>query len=164
MLPGDYVAGFIDGEGCFSLKLHRDVKRNRVGSPVYLHWKAEFCIVLRKDDSEILEKIREALGCGKVYLNGRFARYSVQDRGELISKVIPFFAKFPLRAKKQNDFKLWSESVKILEANAGKGTARHLKEIDEVFEKLRAISEQLTHSRSSALAEDVSTPSINVAH
>ncbi len=56
MLPGDYIAGLVDGEGCFSLRLHKDVKSNRPGKPTYYHWKLEFCIFMRIDDKPILDR------------------------------------------------------------------------------------------------------------
>ena len=34
-LPGDYIAGFVDGEGCFALKFSKETKRNRPNSPAY---------------------------------------------------------------------------------------------------------------------------------
>jgi intein-encoded DNA endonuclease-like protein len=34
-LPGDYIAGFVDGEGCFALKFSKETKRNRAGNPCY---------------------------------------------------------------------------------------------------------------------------------
>gem|GEM_PF-6727427 len=42
MISGEYVAGFVDGEGCFALKFRRDVRRDRMGSPEYFYWDAEF--------------------------------------------------------------------------------------------------------------------------
>ena len=36
-LPGDYVAGFVDGEDCFALKFVRDVKYKRKNAPEYFY-------------------------------------------------------------------------------------------------------------------------------
>ena len=58
-LPGDYIAGFIDGEGCFALKFRRDVRRERKNNPVYYYWDIEFAVVLRGDDKDILNNIKK---------------------------------------------------------------------------------------------------------
>lgn len=55
-LSGDYIAGFVDGEGCFALKLRREIRYERKNKPTYIYWDAEFAIVLREDDKEILKK------------------------------------------------------------------------------------------------------------
>jgi len=113
-LPGDYIAGFVDGEGCFALKFHRDVKYKRKDSPVYFYWDVEFAILLRQDDYGILEKIKSTLGCGHISIAKRgSARYAVNDIIDLSEKIVPFFETHPLYAKKLNDFILWKEAVGI---------------------------------------------------
>jgi len=37
-LPGDYIAGFVDGEGCFALKFRRDYKSKRKSKPEYFYF------------------------------------------------------------------------------------------------------------------------------
>lgn len=124
-LPGDYVAGFVDGEGCFALNFRRDVRHDRKGSPVYFYWDAEFVILLRADDRDILEKIQHALNCGNISVSKRNSvRYSVTNFDDLNFKIIPFFKKYPLRAKKLSDFILWKEAVDILGRNKQKKIKR----------------------------------------
>ena len=115
-IPGDYIAGFIDGEGCFALKFRRDKKIRGGTTKEYFYWRAEFAIVLREDDQEILYEIKKMLSCGSINKtkNGEQVRYSVQGIKELNDKIIPFFIKHPLRAKKRLDFNLWAEAIKIL--------------------------------------------------
>ncbi len=118
-LPGDYIAGFVDGEGCFSLKFRKDKKKNKLDGKVreYFYWAVEFAIVLRADDSDILNLIRSTLSCGHVTFSSHQARFSVQNSKELAEIIIPYFRKHQLRAKKRGDFELWSEAVKILDNN-----------------------------------------------
>lgn len=122
-LPGDYVAGFIDGEGCFFLTYRKEIKRSRPGSPIYYRWSASFAMTLREDDVEILKKIKNTLECGNVYfLNanstnnrvGKQAYFGVQNTDDLYNKVLPFFKKFPLRAKKKFDFGLWGNALELI--------------------------------------------------
>lgn len=121
-LPGDYIAGFVDGEGCFALKFRRDIRRERQNSPEYFYWKAEFAIGLRIDDGRLLELIRDTLGCGSVTENKDYnqVRYSVQDLEKLYDIIIPFFQTHRLYGKKWADFILWVEAVEILRRNKKK--------------------------------------------
>jgi len=115
-LPGDYIAGFVDGEGCFALKFRRDVRHERKNKPVYFYWDIEFAILLRADDKEILESIRNTLDCGKIGQSDKrgMTRYAVNDIHDLLYKIVPFFEKHQLRAKKKYDFVLWKEALGIL--------------------------------------------------
>ncbi|MFH1162346.1 MAG: LAGLIDADG family homing endonuclease [Candidatus Jorgensenbacteria bacterium] len=150
-LPGDYIAGFVDGEGCFALKFRRDVRHERKGKPEYFYWDIEFVIGLKADDKDILERIRDTMGCGRLGNIDRrgLVRYAVNDVRDLVKKVIPFFEKYPLHAKKRHDFKLWSEAVTIFTrnqrkgVNAGKGgfqktewNGRDLQRIKEIKEEM----------------------------
>ena len=61
-LDPNYVCGFIDGEGSFSISIgkHKTLKRGFEVRP-------EFEIELRKDDQEILERILITIGVGRIY-------------------------------------------------------------------------------------------------
>ena len=61
-LDPQYVAGFIDGEGSFSISIgkHKTLRRGFEVRP-------EFEIELRKDDQEILERILVTIGIGRIY-------------------------------------------------------------------------------------------------
>jgi len=113
ILPGDYIAGFVDGEGCFSLKFRRDIRHERKNTPVYFYWDIEFAILLREDDSSILTKIRNTLECGRIsHAKRGFVRYAVNDILDLSNKIVPFFERHTLRAKKAKDFALWKKQLK----------------------------------------------------
>lgn len=116
ILSGDYIAGFVEGEGCFALTLRRDIRHERKPKPVYYSWKAMFAIVLREDDRDLLEKIQKMLGCGSITFTkeGNQARLQVSDLNELKYRIIPFFNKYSLFGKKRSDFILWSEAINIL--------------------------------------------------
>ena len=117
-LPGDYIAGFVDGEGCFALTFRKDTKYNITNNKPreYYYWGVQFAIVLRSDDIHILELIKDKLGCGSItYTKDRTqARYSVQNARDLSEKIIPVFRQYKLRAKKAFDFNLWGQAVEIL--------------------------------------------------
>lgn len=119
-LSGDYIAGFVDGEGCFVLKFRRDIRYERKSKPIYFYWDAEFVIVLRADDKGILEQIQKTLGCGRISFDKRGSvRFSVSNLDDLKGKIIPFFEKHHLHTKKRFDFLLWKKSVGLLYKNRG---------------------------------------------
>ncbi|OGE81123.1 MAG: hypothetical protein A3H72_00895 [Candidatus Doudnabacteria bacterium RIFCSPLOWO2_02_FULL_48_8] len=158
-LPGDYLAGFVEGEGCFALKYRLDRKIRNGKTREYFYWNAEFAIVLRSDDANLLHKIRDTLGCGSVtFVNGgKLARYSVQNPKLLREIFIPLFNKHPLRGKKASDFKLWSRGVELISGarlkniNVKKGVrgfiSNHLE--PDIEKELHKIRNQMLEYKSS---------------
>ncbi len=43
VLPENYIAGLVEGEGCFILQYRREVKRNRPGQPMYFPLVYSLC-------------------------------------------------------------------------------------------------------------------------
>jgi hypothetical protein len=110
-LTPDYVAGFVDGEGCFSVSIrpHPTVRygsRSVIG-PV-------FQIYQHYDDLDLLERFKEFFGCGRITSKGpksNVMTYAVSGRHELESIIIPFFERHPLRSSKQGDFEKFRDVV-----------------------------------------------------
>jgi hypothetical protein len=114
-LTPDYVAGFVDGEGCFSVSIcpHPTV---RYGSRCII--KPCFQAYQHRDNVEILHKLRDFFGCGKVVPKGpksNVMTYAVYRRNELESTIIPFFESHPLISKKQEDFLKFREIVQRMQ-------------------------------------------------
>jgi hypothetical protein len=118
-LPGDYIAGFVDGEGCFALKFRRDVRNDRPGHPEYFYWDIEFAIMLKGTDKGILEMIRDTLECGSVSGPDKkgLVRFAVHKVSDIADKMIPFFEQYKLHAFKKDDFELWKQAVGIFHKN-----------------------------------------------
>ena len=106
--PGfeQWVVGFVDGEGCFSIA----VVRNRA---CRLGWQVqhEFSVTQAASSRMALEVLQQHFGCGHLIENRRndnhrepLMRYSVKRRANLIERVIPFFEEHPLVTAKQADF------------------------------------------------------------
>jgi len=113
-----YIAGFVDGEGCFGLQFRKDVRHERRGSPVYYSWKAQFTITARKDEQELFERIKNVFGCGNVYKElDREIHYCVSNADDLKNIISPFFKKYHLQGKKKHDFDLWAEAIEIIYNN-----------------------------------------------
>ncbi len=114
-LPGDYVSGFIDGEGCFTIVISKH-KSKKLGVDARLHFQIE----LRADDKAILHDIQETIGCGRIY-NLSYERYGwhphvelkISSIDEITNVLIPFLQKHPLRAKKRISFQYFLSAVEI---------------------------------------------------
>ncbi len=111
-----YIVGLVDGEGCFSVTFNKH-KNNRL-----LEIRLIFEIELREDDLEILERVRESLGCGNIY-HLKYERYKkwrphykykVSNLKDIATKIIPFFTKYPLQAKKKQSFALFCKVEELL--------------------------------------------------
>ncbi len=133
-----YISGFVDGEGCFAITLSRaPSKRHGVDARLL------FEIELRADDVEILERIKETLGCGHLYrLDYRrygwkpHVKYKVSSFKEIDEKLIPFFERYHLQAKKRKSFKLFCEAANIIRSKRHL-TKRGLGELRALQGKMR---------------------------
>ena len=118
---GGYVSGFVDGEGSFVVSLKHT--KNKNGK--FLICNQKLTINLRRDDLAILNYIKDYFDAGHICLtkktgqgNGKpQASFSVSSLYEIVSKIIPHFDKYPLQAKKQNDFLIWKEIVNLQISN-----------------------------------------------
>jgi hypothetical protein len=110
--PG-WVCGFVDGEGCFSVSIHRNphVRRTR-------GWQlnAVFQVSQHRDSWSVLEELASFFGCGKVRSKGRDSRvavYAVDRLNDLEEIILPFFEAHPLLVKRQ-DFSTFAVIVRSL--------------------------------------------------
>jgi hypothetical protein len=138
MLPPDYIAGFVDGEGCFALKYRANRKFDANGNKLheYFYWSAEFVIVLHPSDQALLEEVRKTLKVGKISLakTTKQVRYSVQDTKELASIIVPFFREHSMYGRKNEDFKLWAEAVGLLAAHRAQPRTGQSRPLDPTVE------------------------------
>jgi hypothetical protein len=158
---GDWLSGFVDGEGCFRLACSRNPKL----PGAFRSGFAEFQINLRADDRPILELIQSFLGCGRFTVGKRMVNHRrpnpllmlcVSRTNELHNIVIPLFERHPLHAKESRDFAIWRRGVELLyrvarrprRAQRGVGcgagrmaswTAEELSEFTEIMEALRDV-------------------------
>ena len=120
--PGseEWVVGFVDGEGCFSISVVRN-------ATCALGWQVqhEFAVTQAAPSRAALEHVRDVLGCGRIVEQLRhddhrsaLLRFSVKRRRELIDVVVPFFNAHPLRTAKQLDFARFAQVLQLMEAGA----------------------------------------------
>ncbi len=106
-----YIAGYVDGEGSFSVSVQRN-RSCRVGFQLV----PEFHVSQNGDRAQVLELIRQTLGCGYIKPNSKRDRalLVVRDRKALTERVVPFFERNPLLSAKQADFEKFAEVVRSM--------------------------------------------------
>lgn len=110
-----YVAGYVDGEGSFHVAIQKS-------SNVKLGYQIipEFHVSQNLERASVLHKIQHLLDCGYIKDNHRTSETDksqvlvVRDRHDLLTKVIPFFQRYPLLSSKQTDFEKFAEIVNAM--------------------------------------------------
>lgn len=107
-----YISGFVDGEGTFHIAIQK-TNNVRVGYQLI----PEFRISQRDDRIGLLRKIKNVFRCGYIKKNhaqnihDKNLVYTVRNKNDLSSKIIPFFKRYSLQSKKQFDFIKFSKIV-----------------------------------------------------
>ena len=110
----EYISGFVDGEGCFSVSFS---KRNKL--KVGWETKPSFSVSQNADRAEVLYLIQKTFQCGFIRrdYSDKTLKYEVRSNADLIQKVIPHFEKFSLLSSKQKDFELFAQICKLVSKN-----------------------------------------------
>ena len=110
----NYISGYVDGEGCFSVSFSKREKL-KVGWEV----KPSFAIGQNFDRREVLDLIKECFQCG--FMRRDYAdktlKYEVRSLDDLLTHIIPHFDCFPLKSSKQKDFLLFADICKKMKHN-----------------------------------------------
>ena len=135
-LPEEWIAGFVDGEGCFHVGINRHPEMT-AGFQVL----PEFTVVQHERDAQLLHALKAHFGCGVVRSNhDRRLAYRVRGLRHLAERIVPFFEKHPLRSKKRIDFAKFRRVVIKLERG------EHLSAAG--VEEIRRIAAQMKSVRS----------------
>ena len=112
-LDASWVVGFVDGEGCFSVSLHRNPFIRSTGN-----WQLlpAFHVYQHQDHRAVLEALVPFFGCGSIRSKGprsSVLTYVVGRRVDLEERIIPFFERNPLVVKGY-DFQAFADIVRSL--------------------------------------------------
>jgi hypothetical protein len=134
-LEAQWIAGFVDGEGCFHVGIarHDDMTTGVQVLP-------EFTVVQHERDAKLLHALKAYFGCGVVRSNhGDRLAFRVRDRRCLVDVIVPFFMRHSLKSSKHVDFLKFRRVLLAME------DGRHLTE--EGVEEIRRISAQMNRRR-----------------
>ena len=143
----EYISGFTDGEGCFSVSFS---KRNKF----LVGWetKPSFCVGQNYDRAEVLFLMQKYFGCGFLRRDykDKTLKYEVRSLDSLLHKVIPHFEKYSLLSAKQNDFRLFKKVCLLMDRGEHK-TLRGLTKITSLAFQMNG-SGKRKYTRSRILA------------
>lgn len=116
-VSNDYVVGLTDGEGCFYVNVWKS-KAYRAGAGVQLH----FHLKMQERDRELLEQVKNTIGCGAVYFQKeqranhcQCYRFTVSAQRDILTTVIPFFRNHPLQsASKRANFEIFCQIADLV--------------------------------------------------
>lgn len=105
-----WFSGFAAGEGCFAI--FRSQKRGRT------YCRPTFGLGLRLDDGRILEELQKCFGGTLSTIKKPQGGGNPQGRWTVASKaslanLVAYFDRYPLRAKKAQDYSVWREAVGV---------------------------------------------------
>ena len=117
MVSPDFIVGLTDGEGCFYVLVRPPYNKNG-GAMIQLR----FFIKVQEEDRNMLEKVRNTLGCGAVYFQHETRknhvqcyRYTVGSHRDILGKIIPFFQNYPLQStSKSRNFKFFCDVASLV--------------------------------------------------
>ena len=111
-----WIVGFVDGEGCFSISIFKNVT-SKSGFQVF----PEFVVTQGAKSLNVLERLQSFFECGKIYENRRadnhrenLYRYCVRSLSDIQEKIIPFFEQYELLTAKQQDFLTFCKVVNAM--------------------------------------------------
>lgn len=106
-----YLSGFTDGEGSFNVSI---INRNQ---DFKSGWKVAPSFNVSQKDDTVLRIFRRILGCGTIrYRRDGVCYFEVRRLRDLVEKVKPFFAKYPLQSSsKQTNLNAFLKILGILE-------------------------------------------------
>lgn len=98
-----WLAGLIDGEGCFTIKAHT----RGTHAP-------NFTLKMRADEEGTIRAIQRSAGFGTIqherHEPNSMVKWSVADK-DGCQRLVELLDKYPLRAKKAMDYAVWREAV-----------------------------------------------------
>lgn len=127
-LNPNYVSGFTEGDGCFTVNISS--KTNQV--------IAIYIVELHKREVPLLFSIQKFFGgAGSINtaLNRYSARFSISRKSDLINKVLPHFDAYKLQGNKLKNYLIFREIVLLINSKA------HL--TSEGFNKIKLLKEGL---------------------
>lgn len=156
-----YVVGLIEGEGCFCIGISKH-RTKKLGFDARLMFEIEMII----DDEPLLTKLQKFFRCGQIYqLNYErygwrpHVKFAVKKFDDIQNKIIPFFKKYKLQAKKGKDFLLFCQAAKIFEkkdhlTKTGLSKLRKIQSKMNLRRKLKRSSATVRENRAPGGRED----------
>lgn len=129
------MAGFVDGEGSFYVRLKDATENVRSKNRVSFF----FSITQSIRDEKLMTLIAESLGCGIISSNSKYISLKVAKFEDIRTKIIPFFKEYPMIGIKNLNFEDYCIIMDKVESEV------HL--TPGGFEEIRKIKEGMNFGR-----------------
>jgi hypothetical protein len=107
----EYISGYVDGEGCFSVSFSRRKK-------FLIGWetKPSFAIGQNYDRAEVIKLMKKFFKCGSIRrdYSDKTLKFETRSLDDLIEKIIPHFQKYSLLSGKKKDFYLFVKICQLM--------------------------------------------------
>ena len=129
---GYWLAGFMDGESCFTIYRNPGFGNREHGS-----WSCMMSLSLRDDDSRLIRRIHQLTKIGDLLERPSQARAQPQLEWRVRRKadcfrLIEILDRYPLQSKKAKDYDLWRQAMMLRKESKRNDQAR-----DERIAQLR---------------------------
>lgn len=107
----EWVAGFVSGEGSFSIHVGSQPEDKSVS--------LSFRVSQHSKDEQLLKSFVDYFGCGNFNYHNKEKKaviFVVRKFVDINSKIIPFFEKYKVLGVKNKDFLDWIEAAKVIES------------------------------------------------
>ena len=146
-----WIAGFVDGEGCFSISIVKNASTS-LGYQIF----PEFVVTQGAKSLSVLEDVQTFFNCGGIYENRRhdnhkenLYRYCVRSVDDITRQIIPFFEEYPLQTAKQYDFVTFCQVIDMLK------NKEHLNA--DGFDKIRALAATMNRRKTRGIEPSETT-------
>jgi len=127
MLSKDYILGFVEGEGCFSILIQKYIdRRSRQGkwvakkkNPYLFRLSPTFRITNVEANLPLLEEFKSSFECGSIYSQNRSSNrlssvsyFYTKSLAEAL-KIRGYFSTLTFKTTKGKDFALWCKCLKL---------------------------------------------------
>jgi hypothetical protein len=107
---GHWIAGFVDGEGSFNVPIRRERDRR-------LPWRVGLSFNVSQRGRQAAELLESTFEVGTIRSRADgVVYYEVTRPSDLKERVMPFFARFPLRGAKASDLRRFAEILELVQA------------------------------------------------
>lgn len=133
-LDPQWIVGFVDGEGCFFVGIHRQATMT-----IGFQTLPEFVVVQHVRDIELLYALKAYFQCGRVVNNhGDRWAYRARGHGNLVTRILPFFERHKLKSRKRQAFEAFRKVVLMMDRKEHL-TADGLEEIRSMVSRINKV-------------------------
>jgi hypothetical protein len=126
-----FITGLVEGEGCFTVSFSFRKKLN-----IGIETRPSFSISLNQRDLDLLKEVHKFFDCGAIRFSKGDRTYKFESRSvsDLTRLINPHFRKYPLTGAKANDFRIFADICKKVQANLHMNREQLIGIVEQAYE------------------------------